>query len=416
MNPTERRKLMETLLERFIRYAKINTRSDENSASVPSTQSQVEFAKLLAKDLQELGLSDVKINPVNGFVSAALPSNLDHPVDTIGFIAHFDTADFNAENINPQIIEHYDGKDIMLNRIDNIVLSPSVFPDLLNLKGHTLVTTDGTTLLGADDKAGVCEIIEAMITLLAHPEIKHGRIKIAFGPDEEIGRGADLFDVKDFDTAFAYTMDGATLGELEYESFNAAKAVVKLHGVSVHPGSAKDKMISANKLAMEFDALLPQHEVPEHTEGREGFFFLASMNTDIEDGTMNYIIRDHDKAKFLTRKEVILKNAAYLNDKYGAVRFSVTVTDQYYNMKDVIQNDMRCVDLALKAMTSLGIKAHISPIRGGTDGSKISFMGIPTPNLFTGGANYHGKYEYVSVDVMKKAVETIIEIVKINAQ
>lgn len=407
---------METLLERFIRYAKINTRSDENSTSVPSTQSQVEFADLLAKDLQALGLSEVKINPINGFVSAALPSNIDHPVETIGFIAHFDTADFNAENIQPQIIENYDGKDILLNASENTVLSPSVFPDLLTLKGHTLITTDGTTLLGADDKAGLCEIIEAMITLMAHPEIKHGRIKIAFGPDEEIGRGADLFDVKDFDTTFAYTMDGATLGELEYESFNAAKAVVKLNGVSVHPGSAKDKMISANKLAMEFDGLLPQNEVPEHTEGREGFYFLAGMNTEIESGVMHYIIRDHDKTKFLARKAQILKNTAYLNDKYGAERFSVTVTDQYYNMKDVIQNDMRSVDLALKAMANLGIESHISPIRGGTDGSKISFMGIPTPNLFTGGANYHGKYEYVSYDVMKKAVDTIIEIVRLNTE
>ncbi len=407
---------METLLERFIRYTKINTRSDETSTTVPSTPSQVDFIKMLAKDLEAIGLSEVKIHPVNGFVSAVLPSNIERQVDPIGFIAHVDTADFNAENIQPQVIENYDGKDIVLNAAQNIVMTTSDFPSLLALKGHTLITTDGTTLLGADDKAGVVEIIEAMIYLLAHPELKHGKIKIAFGPDEEIGRGADLFDVKDFDTAFAYTMDGATLGELEYESFNAAKAVVKLHGVSVHPGSAKDTLISAAKLAMEFDALLPQHEVPEHTEGREGFYFLSSLNTEIEEGTMHYIIRDHDKAKFLARKAQIQKNADYLNDKYGATRFSVTLTDQYYNMKDVIQNDMRSVDLALKAMTKLGIKAHISPIRGGTDGSKISFMGIPTPNLFTGGANYHGKYEYASLDVMKKAVETIVEIVTLHAQ
>ena len=407
---------METLLERFIRYTKINTRSDETSTTVPSTQTQVDFIKMLAKDLEGIGLSEVKIHPVNGFVSAALPSNTDHPVDPIGFIAHVDTADFNAENINPQVIKDYDGEDIVLNASQNIVMTTSDFPSLLALKGHTLITTDGTTLLGADDKAGVVEIIEAMIYLLAHPEIKHGRIKIAYGPDVEIGRGADLFDVKDFDTAFAYTMDGATLGELEYESFNAAKAVVKLHGVSVHPGSAKDTLISASKLAMEFDALLPQNEVPEHTEGREGFYFLSAMNTEIEEGTMTYIIRDHDKAKFLARKTQIQKNADYLNDKYGAQRFNVTLTDQYYNMKDVIQNDMRSVDLALKAMAKLGIKAHISPIRGGTDGSKISFMGIPTPNLFTGGANYHGKYEYASLDVMKKAVETIVEICALHAQ
>lgn len=407
---------METLLERFIRYAKINTRSDENSTSVPSTQTQVEFAKLLASDLRVLGLSDVRIHPTNGFVLATLPSNTDHPVEAIGFIAHFDTADFNADNITPQVINNYNGKDIVLNAAQGIVLSPTVFPELNNLKGHTLITTDGLTLLGADDKAGVVEIIEAMMTLMAHPELKHGPIKIAFGPDEEIGRGADLFDVKDFDAAFAYTMDGATLGELEYESFNAAKAVVKLHGVSVHPGSAKDTMISANKLAIEFDDLLPHHEVPEHTEGREGFYFLASMNTDIESGTMHYIIRDHDKAKFEARKVQIEKNAAYLNDKYQAKRFEVILTDQYYNMKDVIEKDMRSVDLALKAMAKLKIEAKISPIRGGTDGSKISFMGIPTPNLFTGGANYHGKYEYVSLDVMKKAVETIVEIAVLHEQ
>ena len=394
---------METLLERFIRYAKINTRSDENSTSVPSTQTQVEFAKLLASDLRVLGLSDVRIHPTNGFVLATLPSNTDHPVEAIGFIAHFDTADFNADNITPQVINNYNGKDIVLNAAQGIVLSPTVFPELNNLKGHTLITTDGLTLLGADDKAGVVEIIEAMMTLMAHPELKHGPIKIAFGPDEEIGRGADLFDVKDFDAAFAYTMDGATLGELEYESFNAAKAVVKLHGVSVHPGSAKDTMISANKLAIEFDDLLPHHEVPEHTEGREGFYFLASMNTDIESGTMHYIIRDHDKAKFEARKVQIEKNAAYLNDKYQAKRFEVILTDQYYNMKDVIEKDMRSVDLALKAMAKLKIEAKISPIRGGTDGSKISFMGIPTPNLFTGGANYHGKYEYVFIGRHEKS-------------
>ncbi len=406
---------METLLERFIRYAKINTRSDESSQTVPSTLNQVEFAKMLENDLKGLGLSDVKIHPVNGFVCATLPSNTDKAVDPIGFIAHIDTADFNSENIQPQVVTNYDGLDIVLNKDQNMILSPTLFPALLDLKGHTLITTDGTTLLGADDKAGVCEIIEAMIHLLKHPEIKHGEIKIAFGPDEEIGRGADLFDVKDFNTAFAYTMDGSVLGELEYESFNAAKALVKLHGVSVHPGGAKDKMISTSKLAFEFDSLLPQNEVPEHTEGKEGFYFLSSMKTEVEEGEMHYIIRDHDKAKFLLRKEQIQKNAAYLNDKYGANRFEVILNDQYYNMKDVIQNDMRSVNLALKAMENLGIESKISAIRGGTDGSKISFMGIPTPNLFTGGGNYHGKYEYVSYEVMLKAVDTIVEIARLHA-
>ena len=406
---------MEPLLDRFIRYAKMNTRSDENSTTIPSTLIQVEFAQLLFKDLNALGLSDVKIHPLNHFVCATLKANTDLPIEPIGFIAHIDTADFNSINIQPQIVTAYDGKDIVLNQERGIVLSPSVFPQLLKLKGHTLITTDGTTLLGADDKAGICEIMEAMITLMAHPEIKHGTIKLAFGPDEEIGKGANLFDVKDFATAFAYTVDGAELGELEYESFNAAKAVVHLFGVSVHPGTAKDKMISSNKLAMEFDRLLPQNEVPEHTSGSEGFYFLSAMKTEIEEGEMHYIIRDHDKAKFILRKEQLLKNAAYLNDKYGTQRFSVTITDQYYNMKDVIQNDMRSVDLALKAMKNLNIESKISAIRGGTDGSKISFMGIPTPNLFTGGANYHGKYEYVSLDVMNQTVATIVEIVRLHA-
>jgi tripeptide aminopeptidase len=406
---------METLLERFIRYAKIDTRSDENRSTVPSTLNQVEFAKMLAKDLIGLGLSDVKIHPVNGFVCATLPANTSKMINSIGFIAHIDTADFNSKNIQPHVIPNYDGSDILLNKDQDIILSPILFPSLLELKGHTLITTDGTTLLGADDKAGVCEIIEAMIVLMNHPEIKHGEIKIAFGPDEEIGRGADLFDVKDFNTAFAYTLDGSVLGELEYESFNAAKALVKLHGVSVHPGGAKNKMISTSKLAMEFDSLLPQNEVPEHTEGREGFYFLSSMKTEVEEGEMHYIIRDHDKAKFLARKEQIMKNAAYLNDKYGAHRFEVVLSDQYFNMKYVIEKDMRSVDLAIKAMSNLGIESKISAIRGGTDGSKISFMGIPTPNLFTGGANYHGKYEYVSYDVMKKAVDTIVEICRLHA-
>ena len=405
---------METLLNRFIRYAKINTRSDESSTTVPSTPNQVVFATMLAEELSDLGFSDVLYNPANGFVTATLPGNV-AGVAPIGFIAHYDTADFNSENIRPHVIENYDGTDIVLNAKENIVMTTAMFPDLLTLKGHTLITTDGTTLLGADDKAGIVEIIEALLKLKANPTIQHGDIRMAFGPDEEIGRGANLFDAKAFNTAFAYTLDGATVGELEYETFNAAKAVIKLTGVSVHPGTAKNTLVNTAKLAMEFDALLPQHEVPEHTEGKEGFYLLSSMKTEIEHGEMSYIIRDHDKAKFLKRKEQLLKNAAYLNDKYGAKHFEVTLFDQYYNMKEVIEKDMRCVDIALTAMTNLGITPKIKAIRGGTDGSKISFMGIPTPNLFTGGANYHGKYEYASLNVMNQAVDVIVEICRLHA-
>lgn len=405
---------METLLERFIRYAKINTRSNEESESIPSSPNQVEFAKQLTQELIDLGFNEVEYNPKNAYVTATIPNNTDYTPDVIGFIAHYDTADFNADNINPRIIENYDGNDIVLN--PNLTMTTVSFPRLLDLKGHTLIVTDGTTLLGADDKAGLVEIMEAMIYLIQHPEIKHGEIRVAFGPDEEIGRGANRFDAKNFRAKFAYTMDGSVLGELEYESFNAAVAKIDLKGVSVHPGSAKDTMINTAKLAMEFDALLPQHEVPEHTENYEGYYFLMDLQTKIDTGSMSYIIRDHDKQKFLDRKQTLLDNVAFLNKKYKAERFTIELKDQYYNMAEVIEKDMKSVDLALRAMENLNIQSHVRPIRGGTDGSKISFMGIPTPNIFTGGDNYHGPYEYVSVDVMKKAVEVILEIVKINAE
>ena len=405
---------METLLERFIRYVKINTRSDHNSETVPSSPNQIEFAKMLQQDLIDLGLSEVELNPNNGFVTATLPSNVDDAVDPIGFIAHYDTADFNAENIQPRLIEKYDGSEIILN--PEKIMSPNEFPRLKDLLGHTLIVTDGTTLLGADDKAGLVEILEAMKHYLTHPELKHGEVRVAFGPDEEIGRGADRFDAKNFRAKFAYTMDGSVLGELEYESFNAAAATVKLTGVSVHPGTAKDTLINTAKLAFEFDALLPQAEVPEHTDHYEGYYFLHDLETKIDEGTMHYIVRDHDKEKFLKRKQTLLDNAEFLNKKYGAKRFEVTLKDQYYNMAEVIEKDMTSVHLALKAMENLGIQSHVQPIRGGTDGSKISFMGIPTPNLFTGGDNYHGPYEYASLDVMHKAVDVIVEIIKLQAQ
>ena len=407
---------METLLERFIRYCKINTRSNEKSSTVPSSENQVVFAKMLAQELVDLGFDEVNYNPDNGFVSATIKSNVDHEVDTIGFIAHYDTADFNSENIQPRVIENYDGSVIVLNETTGLVSDPLMFPHLKELVGHTLIVTDGTTLLGADDKAGVVEIIEAMLILKKNPDLKHGEIRIAFGPDEEIGRGANLFDAPNFRAKFAYTLDGAKRGELEYESFNAAAAIVELHGVSVHPGTAKDKMINCAKLAMEFDALLPANEVPEHTEHYEGFFLLHDMETTIDHGKMTYIIRDHDKEKFLARKERMLKNANYLNEKYGAERFVVKMKDSYYNMREVIEKDMKPVELAKQAMVACDVEPIIQPIRGGTDGSKISFMGIPTPNLFTGGGNYHGPYEYASLDDMQKAVEVIVKLVQLNAE
>lgn len=407
---------METLLERFVRYCKINTRSNEKSSTVPSSENQVIFAKMLAQELVDLGFDEVNYNPDNGFVTATVKSNVDHEVDTIGFIAHYDTADFNSENIQPRVIENYDGNLIVLNETTGLVSDPLMFPHLKELVGHTLIVTDGTTLLGADDKAGVVEIIEAMLILKKNPDLKHGEIRIAFGPDEEIGRGANLFDAPNFRAKFAYTLDGAKRGELEYESFNAAAAIVELHGVSVHPGTAKDKMINCAKLAMEFDALLPANEVPEHTEHYEGFFLLHDMETTIDHGKMTYIIRDHDKEKFLARKERMLKNANYLNEKYGAERFVVKMKDSYYNMREVIEKDMKPVELAKQAMVACDVEPIIQPIRGGTDGSKISFMGIPTPNLFTGGGNYHGPYEYASLDDMQKAVEVIVKLVQLNAE
>lgn len=401
---------MESMVERFLRYTKTNTRSDEAATSVPSTQTQVEFAKVLKADLEELGLSDVKINEKNGFVIGALPANTDDQVPAIGFIAHMDTADYNAENITPRIIKDYDGQDILLNEAKGIYSRVADFPNLANYKGKTLIVTDGTTLLGGDDKAGIVEIMEALRYLKENPDIKHGLIMCAFGPDEEIGRGTDLFDVKDFPVDFAYTIDGTRLGELEYETFNAASATVELHGISVHPGSAKNTMINCNKLAMEFDRLLPQAAVPELTEDHEGFIMLASNETGVESGTMKYIIRDHDRSFFEAKKQLFVLAAKVLNERYGREVVTLTLKDQYYNMYDIIKDHMECVDIAKAAMEKAGVKPLIQPIRGGTDGSKISFMGIPTPNLFTGVENLHGPHEYACVEHMELAVKTIVNI------
>ena len=402
-----------TMKERFFRYVKFETRSDENSQTIPSTETQLKFAEMLKKELEDIGLENVFINKAC-FVNATLPSNIDKKVPTIGFIAHMDTADFNAVGVNPQVIENYDGNDIVLNKEKNIIMKVDEFPNLKNYTSKTLVTTDGTTLLGADDKAGITEIVEAMKYLIEHPEIKHGTVKIAFGPDEEIGRGADYFNVDEFGADFAYTMDGGPLGELEYESFNAAQASFKIKGVSVHPGTAKGKMINASLVINEIINMFPKDEVPEKTEGYEGFFYLVEVKSTCEDGELIYIIRDHSKEKFENKKEFIRNVVKNINDKYGKKIVTVELKDQYYNMGEIIKDHMYVVDIAKDAMENLGIKPIIQPIRGGTDGSKISFMGLPTPNIFAGGENFHGKYEFVSWESMKSATDVIIEIIKLN--
>lgn len=408
--------MYENLIPRFLRYVKTETRSDATSKTVPSTQSQVEFAQTLKEELADLGMSQVSYNEKNGFVTATLPSNCDKEVPTIGFIAHMDTADFNAVNVNPQFHENYNGEEIILSATENIRLAPNDFPNLKNYIGQTLITTDGTTLLGADDKAGIAEIMTAMEILLKDKTIKHGTIKVAFGPDEEIGIGADLFDVANFGADFAYTIDGGPVGELEYESFNAAQAEIKIQGKNVHPGTAKNTMVNALKLALKIDAALPQDEVPEKTDGREGFFHLVSMSGEVEEAQMTYIIRDHDHDKFIARKNQLQDIANKINEESGSERVNVTLFDQYYNMKDIIEKDLSIVDLAEKAMINLGIKPIIEPIRGGTDGSKLSFMGLPTPNIFAGGENFHGRYEFVAVESMRKATDVIVEIAKLNVE
>ena len=407
--------MYETLKDRFLRYVKFETRSDEKSESIPSTPTQLEFAKILAKELEEIGMENVYVNDAC-FVNATLPGNVDKDVPVIGFIAHMDTADFNATNVNPKIVENYDGEDIVLNEAKDIVLSVEEFPNLKNYVGKTLITTDGTTLLGADDKAGIVEIVEAMKYLIEHPEIKHGTVKVAFGPDEEIGRGADNFNVEEFGADFAYTMDGGPVGELEYESFNAAGAVFKIKGKSVHPGTAKGKLINASLIAAEVVNSFPADEVPEKTEGYEGFYFLDKINSNCEEAELSYILRDHDREKFEAKKKFAANVAKKINEKYGKELVSVEIKDQYYNMGEIIKDHMNVVEIAKKAMENLGIKPVIEPIRGGTDGSKISFMGLPTPNIFAGGENFHGKYEFVALESMILATDVIVEIVKLNGE
>ncbi len=404
------------LINRFISYVTVDTESDPESNTTPSTAKQWDLANALAEELKSIGLEDVSIDE-NAYIMATLPSNVDHDVPTIGFISHFDTSpDFTGAHVKPQIIENYNGKDIVLNEEQDIVLSPEYFDDLLLYKGKTLITTDGTTLLGADDKAGITEIVTAMEYLVKHPEIKHGNIRVGFTPDEEIGRGAHKFDVKKFGAEWAYTMDGSEIGELEYENFNAAGAVITVAGKIVHPGYAKGKMINSMYIATEFINSLPRLETPEHTEGYEGFFHLTDVNGEVDQTTLKYIIRDHDKGHFEARKEVMQKLANELNAQYGREVITLEIKDQYYNMKEKVVPVMHIVDIAEEAMKQIGITPKIKAIRGGTDGSQLSYMGLPCPNIFAGGHNFHGRYEYVPVESMIKATEVICKIAELTAK
>ncbi len=404
------------ITKRFISYATIDTESDPESETTPSTAKQWDLANKLAEELKAIGMDEVTIDS-NAYIMATLPSNVSHDVPTIGFVSHFDTSpDFTGANVKPQIIENYDGNAIVLNAEENIVLSPDYFDDLLLYKGQTLITTDGMTLLGADDKAGICEIVSAMEYLIQHPEIKHGKIRVGFTPDEEIGRGAHKFDVEKFGADWAYTMDGSQVGELEYENFNAAGAKVKVKGKSVHPGTAKGKMINSMHIATEFINALPRMETPEHTEGYQGFFHLYDIKGSVEETQLQYIIRDHDKDHFEARKDFMQKLTNDINAQYDREAISIEIKDQYFNMKEKVTPVMHIVDIAEEAMTQLHIKPIIKPIRGGTDGSQLSYMGLPCPNIFAGGHNFHGRYEYVPVESMIKATEVICKIAELTQE
>lgn len=400
----------EKLLERFLTYVKINTRSNPNSTQTPTTQSQVDFALTVLKpEMEAIGLKDVHYLPSNGYLVGTLPATSDRLRHKIGFISHMDTADFNAENITPQIVD-YKGGDIELGG-SGYILSPKDFPNLNNYHGQTLITTDGKTLLGADDKSGIAEIMTAMEYLASHPEIEHCEIRVGFGPDEEIGIGADKFDVKDFDVDFAYTVDGGPLGELQYETFSAAGLELTFEGRNVHPGTAKNQMINALQLAIDFHSQLPENERPEQTDGYQGFYHLYDLSGTVDQAKSSYIIRDFEEVNFLKRKQLAQAIADNMNEALQSERVKVKLYDQYYNMKKVIEKDMTPINIAKEVMEELDIKPIIEPIRGGTDGSKISFMGIPTPNLFAGGENMHGRFEFVSLQTMEKAVDVILGIV-----
>ena len=403
--------MKEKLIERLVRYAEIDTKSDANSTECPTTPGQWDLLHVLQKELADIGMEDITLDG-NGYLFATLPTNTDRDVPVIGFLAHVDTAtEFSGKNVKPQRIDHYDGNDVQLN--ENTIMTVSGFPELKNYVGHTLITTDGTTLLGADNKAGIAEIVTAMEYLIQNPDIKHGKLRIAFTPDEEIGRGPHKFDVKEFGAKYAYTMDGGPLGELQYESFNAAGATVTVHGTSVHPGSAKDKMVNSILIANEFQAAMPVDEIPEKTEGYEGFVHLMQVDGSTEETTLTYIIRYFDKESFEARKQLMVATADKLKKAYGHDLITLEIEDQYFNMREKIEPVMEIVDIISDAFKVLDIEPNIVPVRGGTDGSQLSFKGMPTPNIFTGGENYHGKYEYISVDNMEKATHVIIEAIKL---
>jgi len=404
------------IISRFTSYVTIDTQSDPESKETPSTKKQWDLAKKLAEELKQIGMQEVEIDS-NSYIMATLPANIAHEVPVIGFVSHFDTSpDFSGTNVKPQIIENYDGKDIVLNKEQDIILSPDYFEDLLQYKGQTLITTDGTTLLGADDKAGITEIISAMEYLIDNPQILHGKIRVGFTPDEEIGRGAHKFDVKKFGAKWAYTMDGSQVGELEFENFNAAEAKVTIKGKIVHPGYAKDKMVNSMYIAQDFINSLPRLETPEHTEDRQGFFHLTDIKGDVEETKLKYIIRDHDKDHFEARKEMIRNLVSEINSQYDKEVIKIEIKDQYSNMRKMVEPVMHIVDIAEEAMKAVNITPLIKPIRGGTDGAQLSYMGLPCPNIFAGGHNFHGRYEYVPVESMQKAVEVIVKIAEITAE
>lgn len=405
-----------TVIERFLKYVTFDTQSDESTGVTPSTPKQMVFAQYLKTELEELGLKDISLDE-NGYLFATLPSNVNHEVPVVGFIAHMDTSPgMSGENVKPRIVEKYDGKDIPLCAEENIILSPANFPELLDHVGEDLIVTDGHTLLGADDKAGIAEIVGAVAYLIAHPEIKHGDIRIGFNPDEEIGLGAHKFDVEKFGAKWAYTMDGGEVGELEFENFNAAAAKIRVKGRNVHPGYAKNKMINSLLVANEYASLLPANETPGTTEGYEGFYHLIGMEGEVENTVLSYIVRDHDREKFEARKQALLNYAAQLNEKYGEGTVTVELKDQYYNMRQQVEPLMHIIDIAFAAMQEAGVTPKVKAIRGGTDGAQLSFKGLPCPNIFAGGLNFHGRYEFVPVQSIEKAMNVVVKIAELTAK
>ena len=404
-----------TLVERFLKYVSFDTQSSEETNVTPSTPGQMVFAKYLKEELEALGLQEITLDD-NGYLFATLPANTDKEVPVVGFIAHMDTSpDMSGANVSPRIVKDYDGKDIVLCGEENIVLSPVQFPELLDHKGEDLIVTDGKTLLGADDKAGIAEIVSAIVYLQQHPEIKHGKIRIGFNPDEEIGLGAHKFDVEKFGCDWAYTMDGGEVGELEFENFNAASAKLTFKGRNVHPGYAKNKMVNSLRVANRFMSLLPESETPEHTEGYEGFYHLIGVNGEVEQTNVSYIIRDHDRARFEERKATMQRLADFLNAEYGEGTVVLELHDQYYNMREQIEPVMHVIDIAFAAMKEAGVEPHVRAIRGGTDGAQLSFKGLPCPNIFAGGLNFHGRYEFVPIPSMEKAMQVVVKIAELTA-